>query len=77
MQKHNVLLRYLVKVCVDCDYITFHTVASFTEFLPLIFKIEGVTCFLTEQLSQDPLEKFFGARDKKEGPMKILWLVSF
>ena len=32
------------------------------ELIPTIFKIPGVTCFLTEKLSQDPLEKFFGCQ---------------
>ena len=26
----------------------------------MLFQIPGVVCFLTEKLSQDPLEKFFG-----------------
>ena len=44
---------------------TFCVVSSFTEFLPYIFKIKGVTCFLSEKLSQDPLEKFFGCQRQK------------
>ena len=32
------------------------------ELVPIIFSIPGVTCFLTEKLSQDPLEKFFGCQ---------------
>lgn len=39
-----------------------HLVSSFLELIPLLFKIPGVTCFLTEKLSQDPLEKFFGCQ---------------
>ena len=43
----------------------FGVVSSFTEFLPYIFKIKEVTCFLSEKLSQDPLEKFFGCQRQK------------
>lgn len=37
-------------------------VSSFLELVPHIFEIEGVTCFLSEKLCQDPLEKFFGCQ---------------
>ena len=30
--------------------------------IPYLFKIKGVSCFLSEKLSQDPLEKFFGCQ---------------
>ena len=30
------------------------------ELVPLLLKIEGATVFLSEKLSQDPLEKYFG-----------------
>lgn len=43
-------------------YICYITVNSFLELIPIIFSIPGVTCFLTEKLSQDPLEKFFGCQ---------------
>ena len=33
---------------------------SFIEFAPFLFTIPGVTSFLSEKASQDPLEKFFG-----------------
>lgn len=35
------------------------------ELVPYLFKIPGVTCFLSEKLSQDPLEKFFGCQRQK------------
>ena len=44
---------------------TTFVVASFLEFIPHIFKIEGVTSFLSEKLSQDPLEKFFGCQRQR------------
>ena len=37
-----------------------YVVSSFLELVPQLFQIEGVTSFLSEKLSQDPLEKFFG-----------------
>ena len=40
-------------------------VASFLEFILHIFKIKGVTSFLSEKLSQDPLEKFFGCQRQR------------
>ena len=39
----------------------YFTVNSFLELIPYLFKI-GVSCFLSEKLSQDPLEKFFGCQ---------------
>ena len=33
--------------------------SSFLELIPMLFQIPGVTCCLTEKLSQDALEKFF------------------
>ena len=35
------------------------------ELVPLLLKIEGVTVFLSEKLSQDPLEKFFGIQQQQ------------
>ena len=40
-------------------------VSSFLESLPYLFQIPGVTCFLSEKLSQDPIEKFFGCQCQK------------
>ena len=40
-------------------------------------KIKGVPCFLSEKLSQDLLEKFFGCQRQKGRPMRILRLVNF
>ena len=40
----------------------YFTVNSFLELIPYLFKIKGVSCFLSEKLSQDPLEKFFGCQ---------------
>jgi len=35
------------------------------ELVPFILKIPGVTSFLSEHLSQDPLEKYFGMQRQK------------
>ena len=65
MQKHNVQSRYSVRVLRLYYVATFCVVSSFTELLPFIFKIKGVTCFLSEKMSQDLLEKFFGCQRQK------------
>jgi len=38
---------------------------SFLELVPYILKIPGVKFFLSEHLSQDPLEKFFGCQRQR------------
>ena len=38
---------------------------SFIELLPRLFKIPGVTCFLSEKLTQNFLEKFYGCQRQK------------
>ena len=49
---------------IQCKHIIPHynlnIVYSFIEFVPFLFTIPGVTSFLSEKVSQDPLEKFFG-----------------
>lgn len=42
-------------------------VKSFVELVKFIFTIPGVTTFLSERLSQDPLEKFFGCQRQRGG----------
>ena len=37
------------------------------ELVRFIFTIPGVTCFLSEKLCQDPLEKFFGCQRQRGG----------
>jgi len=39
-----------------------YIVSSFLELIPALFKIPDVNFFLTEKLSQDPLEKYFGCQ---------------
>ena len=43
----------------------FYIVSPFLELLPYLFKKSGVTCFLSEKLSQDPIEKFFGCQHQQ------------
>ncbi len=45
----------------------FILVKSFVEFVPTLFEIPGVKAFLSERLSQDPLEKFFGCQRQRGG----------
>lgn len=40
----------------------YYIIFSFLELIQALFKIPGVTYFLTEKLSQDPIEKFFGCQ---------------
>ena len=42
-------------------------VSSFVELLEFIFKIPGVTSFLSEKQCQDRLEKFFGNQRQRGG----------
>ena len=37
-----------------------NTVKAFIEMVKYLFTLPGVKYFLSEQISQDPLEKFFG-----------------
>ena len=48
-------------------FVVSHIIAakSFMELILYLFQIEGVTCFLSEKLSQDALEKFFGCQRQK------------
>ena len=40
-------------------------VLSFVEFLQYIFTVPGVKFFLSNKLSQDPIEKFFGQQRQR------------
>ena len=56
---------YIYKLNSCCS--TFFTVQSFVELVCYLFKVPGVSCFLSEGLSQDPLEKFFGCQRQRGG----------
>ena len=49
----------------DYNYVPSILAKSFIELLPRLFKIPGVTCFLSEKLTQDFLEKFYGCQRQK------------
>ena len=40
---------------------------SFIEFVPSLCEISGVKAFLSERISQDPSEKFFGCQCQRGG----------
>ena len=46
------------------------TVSSFVDLVKYIFTIPGVKEFLSERLSQDPLENFFGCQRQRGGTNK-------
>ena len=48
-----------------CYNTVIFAVKSFTELIQFIFKIPGVKFFLSERLSQDPLENFFGCQRQR------------
>lgn len=46
---------------------TLYIAYSFVDLLEFIFKIPGVTSFLSERISQDPLENYFGRQRQRGG----------
>lgn len=42
-------------------------VKSFIQLVQYLFTLPGVTSFLSEKISQDPLEKFFGRQRQRGG----------
>ena len=42
-------------------------VSSFLELYSFIFSIPGVTCFLSNRICRDPLEKYFGMQRQSGG----------
>jgi len=46
-------------------FVYFSTVFSFVELVEFVFTIPGVKAFLSERISQDPLEKFFGCQRQR------------
>ena len=43
-----------------------HKGHSFLELVEYIFTIDGIKVFLSERLSQDPLENFFGCQRQRD-----------
>ena len=48
-------------------YVYVFLVRSFVEIVQYIFTIPEVKCFLSERISQDPVEKFFGCQRQRGG----------
>ena len=46
-------------------YIISHAVKAFVELVQYLFTIPGVKVFLSEKISQDPIEKFFGCQRQR------------
>lgn len=44
-----------------------HAVKSFVALVRYLFTLPGVKVFLSERVSQDPLEKFFGCQRQRGG----------
>ena len=62
---HRYICVYICKLNSCCS--TLFTVRSYVELVWYLFKVPGVSCFLSERLSQDPLEKFFGCQRQRGG----------
>jgi hypothetical protein len=46
-------------------YLNFPIVNAFMELVEAIFQMDGVKFFLSERISQDPLERFFGVQRQR------------
>ena len=53
------------------------TVRSFVELTRFLFTIPGVSSFLSEKISQDPLEKFFDCQRQRGGTSENPNVASF
>ena len=45
--------------------ICYHLLNSFVELVQYLFIMDGIESFLSQKISQDPLEKFFGCQRKR------------
>ena len=59
--KLKLMVMYLFYDCYSCLLIAL-TVLSFVDLVKYVFTNPGVKYFLSERLSQDPLEKFFSCQ---------------
>ena len=70
------LLRFIVGYIAECTtkkliimillhYVISLLLGSFLDLVPYLFSIPGVKAFLSEELCQDPLEKFFGCQRQR------------
>ena len=52
--------------CYCCCYkLPLYAVTAFVELVETVFQFHGVKFFLSETISQDPLEKFFGVQRQR------------
>ena len=49
---------------------------SFVELIQYIFTVPGVKVFLSEKISQDPLEKFFGCQRQRGAVLLLIYVKS-
>lgn len=61
----QVSFSYLSITPAAMPFIPFLLVDAFVELVEAIFKTDGVKFFLSEHVSQDPLEKFFGIQRQR------------
>ena len=54
-------------LCTSVNFNTYFSVNSFIELVRYLFSLQGVKSFLSEKISQDPLEKFFGCQRQRGG----------
>ena len=48
-------------MCISLPFIIYiHVISAFVELLDTVFRIPQVSCFLSNQICQDPVEKYFG-----------------
>ena len=48
-------------MCISLPFIIYiHVISAFVELLDTVFRIPQVFCFLSNQICQDPVEKYFG-----------------
>ena len=57
--------RYTVAFVYTLSNDTIHAVKAFVELVKYLFTIPGVKAFLSEKISQDPIEKFFGCQRQR------------
>ena len=56
-----------ITLCVVVSKLICNAAKAFIEMVEYLFTLRGVKCFLSERISQDPLEKFFGNQRQRGG----------
>ena len=60
-----ILVNYIASLFLKLIIICILLVKSFVGLVKFLFKVPGVTYFLSEKLCQDPLENFFGCQRQR------------